>query len=131
MSQNMVDSASKGRAGNMKLADASVISLLKDYIAGMSHAEIAAKYGISVKSVPDFTTGKSRAWLHGNHGCPSLQELKDARNLKPGALLTAEMVLEIRSRLANGEQGKLLAEEFGVHKATISDIKLRKIWADI
>lgn len=128
---NMIDAAMKGRSGNMLVSDSSVIALLKDYIAGMSRAEIASKYGISVRSVPDFTGGKSRAWLHGKHGCPTLEELKKAKNLKPGALLTAEKVREIRERIASGEQGKLLAEEYGVHKATISDIKLRKIWKDI
>lgn len=128
--ENMVDSAQKGRTAGMALADASVINLLKDYTDGMGHAHIAAKYGISVKSVPDFTGGKSRAWLHGKHGCPSLQELKDAKNLKPNAIATAEIVLEIRARLARGEQGKDLAVEYGLHKATISDIKLRKIWRD-
>jgi hypothetical protein len=139
--ENMIDKEAKGRGNHVSLKgednpncivpDASVISLLKDYIAGMSHAGISSKYGISVKSVPDFTTGKSRAWLHGNHGCPTLEELKAARNLKPGAVLTAETVLAIRRRLASGAQGKDLATEYGIHKATISDIKLRKIWKDI
>src|SRR5690606_5052838 len=51
---NMTDAAQKGRAAGMKLADASVIDLLKDNVAGMSHAGIAAKYRLSVKSVPDY-----------------------------------------------------------------------------
>lgn len=128
---NMVDAVQKGRSAGMKLADASVIALLKDYIRGMSHADIAIKYGISVRSVPDFVTGDSRKWLHGKHGCPTTEELRNARNMKPGALLTADLVLEIREKLKQGVMGKDLAAMYGVHKATISDIKLRKIWDDI
>lgn len=128
---NMTDCAKKGRNINMKLADASVISLLKDYINGMSHANIAEKYGISVKSVPDFVTGESRSWLHGKHGCPTTDELRKAKNTTPNALLTPDIVLEIRDKLKQGAMGKDLAIAYGVHKATISDIKLRKIWKDI
>ena len=130
-SDNMTDCASKGRTGNMALADVSVICLLKDYIEGMSHADIASKYGISVKTVPDFVTGDSRKWLHGKHGCPSTEEIRNAKNLKPNATLTAETVLEIRKKLKSGMMGKDIAIEYGVHSATVSDIKLRKIWKDI
>lgn len=127
-SDNMTDCAKKGRMGNMKLADASVISLLKDYVDGMSHKDIAKKYGISVNTVPDFTSGESRQWLLGNHGCPSLEELKAARNMKPNAKVSEETAREIREKLNNGARGIDLAAEYGLHKATISDIKLFKIW---
>lgn len=128
---NMQECSQKGRYGNQKLSDANVISLLKDYVAGMDRAGMAAKYGISILSVNDYTTSGARERLHGKHGCPTSQQLKDARNLKPGAVLTPEAVLEIRAKLASGKQGTDLAEEYGIHKATISDIKLRKIWKDI
>lgn len=128
MKDNSVDAASKGRIAGMILGDALVIGLLRDYVAGASHAQLAKRYGISIKSVPDFTTGKSRKWLHGKHGCPTMKELKDARNSKPGAMITQEIADQIRRRLASGEMGKDLAIEFGLHKATVSDIKLRKIW---
>lgn len=128
---NSIDAARKGRVSGMKLSDAEVISLLRDYISGLSHSDIAEKYRISVRSVPDFTGGVSRAWLHGKHGCPTLDDLKNAKNRKPGAKVTAEIAIEIRRRLASGELGKDLAQEYGLHKATISDIKLRKIWADV
>lgn len=128
---NMVDAAKKGRVGGMRVSDANVISLLRDYIIGMLREDIAAKYGISLLSVSDFTTGKSRAWLHGNHGCPTLQELKDARRFKHKAILTEDKVREIKALIASGMQGKDIAERFGVHKATISDIRQGKTWSDI
>ena len=55
--------------------------------------------------------------------------LKGAKN--PSAKLTAEQVEIIITRLAKGDLGKDIAEEFGVHKATISDIKLRKTWSHL
>lgn len=130
-SDNMTDCAQKGRNANMSLADASVIALLNDYIEGMGHSEIASKYGISIRTVPDFVSGRSRPWLHGKHGCPTLEDLKAAKKAKKWATLTPEIVTEIRQRLKAGEMGKDLAVEYGIHKATISDVKLRKIWADI
>lgn len=45
--------------------------------------------------------------------------------------LTADQVLEIRRRLAEGEYGTRLAEEFGVHQAHISKIYRREIWAHL
>ncbi len=131
MKDNSIDCSSKGRHPNMVLSDALVIALLRDYVAGESHEILARRYGISENSTSDFTAGRTRTWLLGKHGCPTLRELKAARRWKPGARVTAGDVREIRRRIAMGEQGKLLAVEFGLHKATISDIKLRKIWKDI
>jgi len=45
--------------------------------------------------------------------------------------LTDEQVIEIRSRLANGENQYRLAEEYGVHQGTISNIKRRKCYTHI
>ncbi len=45
--------------------------------------------------------------------------------------LTAEKVLEIRRRLANGERIYLLAEEYGVSRPNISNIKNGKHWKHI
>ena len=43
-------------------------------------------------------------------------------------ILTALQVVTIRRRLANGEEGKRLAAEFGVTPGTISAIKTRRKW---
>lgn len=47
------------------------------------------------------------------------------------AELTEAKVLEIRRRLAEGEKGKDLAEEFHVSRPTISDIKHRRSWVHL
>lgn len=99
------------------------------YIDGVHCEVIASQFGISPLSMPDFISGKS--WKHTLDDETRL-ELKAERKKrsKPGALITQEIADEIRRRLAAGAMGKDLAVEFGIHKATVSDIKLRKIWAD-
>lgn len=116
---------------NAKLTDDHVIAIRRAYISGEHRDSIAARYGLSPRSIPDLVSGKS--WKHlFVEGAPTLDELKAAskRNQKPGAKVTQDIAYEIRRRLSNGELGKDLATEFGIHKATVSDIKLRKIWPD-
>jgi len=116
---------------NAKLTDDQVIAIRRAYIAGEHRDTIAARYGLSPLSIPDLVSGKS--WKHlFVAGAPSIDELKDAskRNKKHGAKVTQTIAEEIRRRLSKGELGKDLAVEYGIHKATVSDIKLRKIWAD-
>lgn len=48
----------------------------------------------------------------------------------PRAKLTADAVVQIRSRLAAGEGVVALAAAFGVHQSTISDIKSGKRWRE-
>ncbi|WP_369378748.1 NUMOD4 domain-containing protein [Lysinibacillus fusiformis] len=47
------------------------------------------------------------------------------------AKLTNDQVLEIYERVHKGEKGVSLAQEFGVYKSVISDIKRRKRWKHI
>ena len=47
------------------------------------------------------------------------------------AKLDEGIVLVIRQRLADGEQGKTLAKEFQVNQSCISKIKTRKLWRHI
>ena len=57
---------------------------------------------------------------------------RDDRGSKhPMAKLNEEDVINIRSRLMNGELGSNLAKEFNVDNNTISHIKLRKSWKHI
>ena len=118
---------------NAIMTDETVTALRRDYVSGMSRPSLAAKYGLSVQSVNDFTSGRSWPHLLGKGGSPTISELKATarKNTKPGAILTPEIVHEIRSALSLGALGIDLASKYGVHKATISDIRRRKIWADV
>jgi hypothetical protein len=97
----------------------------------MKPADIAAANGISANSVQDITLGRSWRHLLGVDG-PTLAELKEFSKQcrKTNAKVTQKIADEIRRRLSLGALGKDLAVEYGLHKATISDIKLRKIWPD-
>lgn len=128
--QNMTDAAMKGRNGSRKLTEAIVIALLRDYVGGMPRRELVRKYRIPYSSISDYTSGRNWQWLHGKHGCPTSDAIRDAADHRPGAKITKETAIEIRKRLADGALGIELAAEYGLHKATISDIKLRKIWGD-
>lgn len=128
---NMTDCGTKERLGNQTLTAAIVSALLQDFVSGVPRCDLSEKYSVPLPSLSDYTTGTSWRWLHGQNGCPTYEEIRAAQNRKPGAKVTAETAAEIRSRLASGELGKDLAREYGIHKATISDIKLRKIWAEI
>lgn len=57
------------------------------------------------------------------------QCLRRNRYSKHKAILTEKQVLEIRAN--TGELNRTLAGKYGVHEATISDIKLRKYWKHI
>lgn len=46
-------------------------------------------------------------------------------------VLDAEKVIEIRRLLASGRTQRSLAEEYGVHKGTISGVASRRSWAHI
>lgn len=113
-----------------KTTDADVIAIRRAYVAGTPTDDICRQYGIA--SVSDYM---GRAWTHlfDHPDCPSVSEIKAeaARRTRNNSLLTKEAVVEIRKKLASGARGIDLAAQYGVHKATISDIKLRKIWADI
>ena len=115
-----------------KLTNEQVIEIRQAYIAGDTIYEIGPRYGIKPNSVSDLTTG--RAWKHllGVNGAPTLADLKAraAIGTNSSAKVTKEIAAKIRQRLSTGELGKDLAVEYGLHKATISQIKLRKSWND-
>lgn len=114
------------------LSDAQVIQIRKDYVAGRPLADIATANGLRRSSLTDITLGRSWTHLLGVDGSPTLLDLKAyaKHSRKSGAKITQELAVQIRRRLAAGALGKDLAVEFGIHKATVSDIKLHKIWPD-
>lgn len=61
------------------------------------------------------------------------QKIGTASRGHPGytAKLTADQAREIRRRASDGERTSILATEFGVSAATISDIKARRSWVNL
>jgi transposase len=139
---NVHDMIAKGRAnrGNRpkgenhaysKLSDATIIAIRTDYVAGVSIDRICEAYSVSRNSIHDYTGGRSWKHLLGVNGAPNLTQLKAEckRRAKSNAKLDQAKAEQIRARLSAGELNKDLASEFGVSTATISDIRLRRIWA--
>jgi hypothetical protein len=105
-----------------------VTAIRADYLAGRSIDGICAEYGVKHHFITDIVKG--RTWKHLKPDTIALKATAKQR-MKTNARITGEIATEIRRRLAAGETGIALAAAYGVHKATISDIKLRKIWADV
>jgi predicted DNA binding CopG/RHH family protein len=118
---------------NAKLTDDTVIAIRKAYLDGDQIEDICKTFGVPETSIRDYTSGRSWQHLFDVPDAPTFEQLKAeaARRTRNNTRLSEDDVRTIRKRLAKGEMGKALAEEYGVHKATISDIKLRKRWADL
>ena len=137
---NMIDKETKGRANhvgmsgtknhNARLTEAKVISLLRDYVAGIPRRELCNRFGLQESSLSSYTDGKAWTHLHCKHGCPTFEELQRAKRRTPAPKIDLNIAREMKRRLAAGELGKDLAIAYGVHKATISDIRQGKIWRD-
>jgi len=115
---------------NTKLTASQVVQMRRDYLAGVKKDVIASDNGMTLDSVGDVLLGRSWKHLLGVDGSPSLSELKAYAKIsqKSNSVINQSVANEIRLRLKAGEMGKDLAVEYGIHKATVSDIKLGKIW---
>lgn len=116
---------------NSMLTIDAVTALRRDYVNGVELPLIASRYGVSLNSLTDYTTGRSWKHILGQNGCPTLTQLKseNQRRRRNNARLSQDIATEIRSKLALGALGIDLAKEYGVTPTTISDIKRGKIWA--
>lgn len=114
--------------GTAKLTDAKVREIYALRLRGMSCPAIGKRYGVDQSTVWDIV--KAHYWTHllGKNGAPTKEELLAVPYALPYATLTASDIPTIRALLASGQQGKDVAARFGVHKATISDIKMGKTW---
>jgi len=108
-----------------------IIAIRRDYVAGVPQVEIMESHQVSRAAFSDYVRGRSWAHILGKDGCPGIEALRQeaARRRRNAARINYEIAEEIRKRLSAGELGVNLAVEYGIHKATISDIRKRKIWA--
>jgi hypothetical protein len=67
---------------NAKLTDAAVIAIRTAYVAGETTLDLANRYEINRRSIPDILSGKSWRHILGANGSPGLLELKAARRSK-------------------------------------------------
>lgn len=125
---NMRDCSNKFRSGNQIVTEAMHLGIIGDYLSGIPKKDIAAKYGVKVCTISDYVSGRSKPWATDE---AQRAEIIKAKRTKPSAVLDREKVIEIKSLIANGVSGLEIARRFGVHKATVSDIKVGKCWRDV
>ncbi len=126
-----VSSARKGGANPSSAASDTEVTFVRwHYVSGYPFPDIARASGLSLPTVREYCVGKSFAHLYGTDRHPTKDAMKaeSARRMRSGAKITKAIADQIRARLESGETGQALAVEFGIHKATVSDIKLGKIW---
>lgn len=78
-----------------KLTEQQVIALRRDYVSGVPFEDIARRYGISKKSVTDYTSGRSWRHILGVDGSPTLSQLRAARRTTPITEETVRRVWEL------------------------------------
>jgi hypothetical protein len=84
------------------------------------------KHNNSVENLEIVTRGENLS-----HAFRVIKTKSSKGERNPKSKLTEKDVLQIRSELASGCPPKVLEQEFGVSKHTISNIKVRKTWTHI
>lgn len=115
---------------NAIITEAQALQILQQKAAGKNRSEIAAELGIKRSQVDDIVNGRAWRHVHALPGAPTPEQLASARQTKPGAKISADLAREIKRRLAAGETGLSIAQRFGLHKASVSDIKRGLTWRD-
>lgn len=121
----------RGGANPSSLAsDLIVTEVRREYVSGASFAAIVEKFALPLSAVKEYCIGKSFAHLYGRDDHPSREEMKAeaARRRRNAAKISASDAADIRAALAAGETGRSVALRYGIHFATVSDIKTGKIW---
>lgn len=134
---NVADKVAKDRqarlrgelAGTSKLTASDVTAMRNERLAGVSIFSLATKYGIDKSTASDILHGRSWSHLFGADGHPSYAELVSVPDAPSGGrLLSKDDAMAIMLRLGEGEAGKVIARDYGVHFQTISDIKNGRSW---
>ncbi len=117
---------------NAKLTDQDVIRIRQLRVAGHSLRKLATAYSLDASTVSAILKGKNWKHVFDMPGCPTLGELLAVQpNLRSGAKITPEIAKDIKNRLAKGETGRSIARLYGIHFASVSDIKAGKTWRDV
>lgn len=140
---NALDMIAKGRryqpnsrgenCGTHLLSDSQVLEICKKLDAGLLLEDIAVEFGVKEGTVSNINTGKSWKWLTGRDisnkvitkGRP---KAKTRGSLSSVSKLIESDVLEICSRIDNGESKASIARAFGVHSSTINLIDKGRNW---
>ena len=137
---NMRDKMEKGRQsringeaiGTSKLTEDIVIRLMNEWVAGSSAKALAERYEVDASTVGDIVNGENWKHVVGMPGAPTyIQMQKRGRTIQRDWKLTEQQAGEIMTLLARGVPGSQIAKQFGVHPATISDIRVGRCWSHL
>lgn len=141
-SENISESVAKGRKplanirgeqiGTSRLTAEKVFSIREKYLAGVPRAQIASEADISEVTIKRVVSGRSWQHLIGLRG-QTIERLnaEKAKREKAGSVLTAEHIPYIRAEIATGRSNQDIADELGVHRRTIADIRNGITWRDV
>lgn len=115
---------------NATITTERVVGLRRDYVAGLPLEHLIATYGVTENSIHDYTSGRSWKHLLGVDGSPTLDQLKAecAKRRRNNCRLTQTDIPVIRSRIAAKENCAVIAQDYGVSRMTIWDIKAGRTW---
>lgn len=114
-------------AGTSKLSTDDVVKIRGRRAAGESPRALGAAFGVSHKTIQAVVSGAHWRTESGARTKPGLQ--RGEANHK--AKLTAEGVLEVRRRAADGESAAAIARDLGMDRSSIADAVRRKTWAHL
>lgn len=120
-------------ASQTVLREVDVVTIRSMAVDRMKIEEITELFPVKRGAITAILSGKSWRHLGGPidyarvKGDPPHDKGEDS----PRAILTEQQVRDIRSMLSTGAKGVDLARDFGVHTATISAIKHRRLWAHL
>jgi hypothetical protein len=112
-----------------KLTEGDVLNIRQLRMSGAAITDLATSYELDFSTVADICNGKTWKHVFDLDGCPTIESLLSVPgNRTPGAKITAEDAAKIKELLNSGLTGREIARMYGVHFATISDIRTGKTW---
>jgi len=131
VADNHADMNRKGRrhdqsGENSHLAQLNEEKVRKILSDSRTYAEIAADYGVAATTI---TSIKNRvSWAHVEVSHIAKNPRGGAHRRGIGSKITEEIVREIRKSI---EQGKILAQKYGISNVLVSNIRRRKVWKHV
>lgn len=106
---------------NLKLDQALAQLILTRVAAGERQKDLAEEYGVSPSAISNLVAGKS--W-------PGLAR-PTTKVPRRGSKLAPEDIVLILRRLQAGEKPRVVAEDYGITRQAVANIKKGKAWPDI
>lgn len=136
---NMADMVERGRrnavfgerVNTARMSECDVLEARRLAAAGSPVVDVARMFSLEYGAMRALIKGQTWRHLPGAVPNPTKAIGRYAPPAIRGKLISIDDVRSIRSALSEGQSGRALAKTYGIHPATISAIKTRRIWADV